>query len=393
MSHTATTDASAITFTAKTDDIGLIFACVKEAEPTSFRFEGTSKNEAKEVSVTCEGTTKTALEKAFNDHSVDASKIIKFTMEEFDFPRHKSDLDAFANKTLALGEGLTLTDDHPGAKDKKYIESRNLHAETAINYRHGEAIPDAHYTLVETETWKTVYENLFGMYSTHACSEYQVAMKSFQDECNFSAEAIPQQAVISRFLMSRTGFTLRPVAGLLSARNFLNGLAFRVFHATQYIRHHSKPLYTPEPDVCHELLGHVPLFADPTFADFSHEIGLLSIGASDWDIERLSTLYWFTIEFGLTKEANGEMRAYGAGLLSSFGELEYCLSDKPKVLPFDPEVASTTEYPITCFQPTYFCAESFADALAKVRAFAKGMNRTFSVTYDAETESLKVHKV
>lgn len=121
-------------------------------------------------------------------------------MEEFDFPRHKSDLDAFANKTLALGEGLTLTDDHPGAKDEKYIESRNLHAETAINYRHGEAIPDAHYTpgwkrtlpppekthyvllvfnlcVVETETWKTVYENLFGMYSTHACSEYQVHIK------------------------------------------------------------------------------------------------------------------------------------------------------------------------------------------------------------------------
>lgn len=102
-------------------------------------------------------------------------------------------------------------------------------------------------------------------------------------------------------MRSRTGWRLKPVGGLLTQREFLNGLAFKVFHSTQYIRHHEEPLYTPEPDIVHELMGHAPMFAHQEFADFSQEIGLASLGASEVELKRLAAIYWFTIEFGMCK--------------------------------------------------------------------------------------------
>ena len=119
--------------------------------------------------------------------------------------------------------------------------------------------------------------------------------------CGFSVKNIPQLDDISNYLREKTGWWLKPVGGLLTQREFLNGLAFKVFHSTQYIRHKSAPLYTPEPDIVHELMGHAPMFADIDFAELSQEIGLASLGASDADIAKLGTVYWYTVEFGLCR--------------------------------------------------------------------------------------------
>lgn len=303
------------------------------------------------------------------------------------FPRTIQELDRFANQILSYGAELDA--DHPGFKDPVYRARRKQFADIAYNYRHGQPIPRVEYTEEEKKTWGTVFKTLKSLYKTHACYEHNHIFPLLEKYCGFREDNIPQLEDVSQFLQTCTGFRLRPVAGLLSSRDFLGGLAFRVFHCTQYIRHGSKPMFTPEPDICHELLGHVPLFSDRSFAQFSQEIGLASLGAPDEYIEKLATIYWFTVEFGLCKQGDS-IKAYGAGLLSSFGELQYCLSGKPKLLPLELEKTAIQEYPVTEFQPLYYVAESFMDAKEKVRNFAATIPRPFSVRYDPYTQRIEI---
>jgi len=291
-----------------------------------------------------------------------------------------------------LEYGSELDADHPGFTDIEYRKRRVVITENALKFKHGDKLPYVAYTEAEKETWGVVYRKITSLLDQHVCKAYNYVLPLLEQNCSFGPDNVPQLEDISTFLQECTGWRLRPVTGLLSSRDFLNGLAFRVFHSTQYIRHPSQPLYTPEPDCIHDILGHAPLFADPDFADFSHEIGLASLGASDSDIEKLSTVYWFTVEYGVCREGNS-VKAFGAGLISSFGELEYAMGldeKKPKYEPFIPDIAAVTKYPITSYQPTYFVAESFQDAKEKVIDFATKMNRPFSVRYNPWTQSIEV---
>jgi phenylalanine-4-hydroxylase len=115
----------------------------------------------------------------------------------------------------------------------------------------GQPIPNIEYTAEEQRVWSTVYQALVKLYPKYACKEFNAVFPMF----NFSPDSIPQLQDMSDVLQATTGWRIRPVAGLMHPRDFLNGLAFKYFHSTQYMRHPSKPYYTPEPDVCHELLG------------------------------------------------------------------------------------------------------------------------------------------
>ncbi|CAH8640912.1 unnamed protein product [Dicrocoelium dendriticum] len=302
------------------------------------------------------------------------------------FPRHISELDIIANNVYVYGKDLDA--DYPSFKDEEYRKRRNIFAETASKYKHGTPIPRFEYTTTEKETWGYVYRELTKLYETHACRQYLDNLKLLQLFAGYGEQDLPQLEDVSKFLKSRTGFTIRPVGGYISARDFLSGLAFRVFFCTQYIRHSKNPMYTPEPDCCHELLGHVPMLADPAFAQFSHELGLASLGTTDAEVKKLATCYFFTIEFGLCRQ-DGQLRAYGAGLLSSSAELQHALSDSAEVRPFIPDKVMHEECLVTTFQNRYFETVSFEDATEQMRRFAKTIQRPFDIVYDPITESVR----
>ncbi|VDO29700.1 unnamed protein product [Haemonchus placei] len=258
-------------------------------------------------------------------------------------------------------------------KDQEFSQFNSLKSKI-FEHLSGEPIPYVEYTKEEHETWRIVYEKLRELHESHTCATYRKNLKLLEDEGVLSPDQIPQIRDVNKYLQKKTGFILRPCSGLLTARDFLASLAFRVFQTTTYLRHGSKPHHSPEPDLIHELVGHVPMFADPMIAQMSQDIGLMSLGATDEQIEKLANVYWFIIEFGLCVE-DGKYKAIGAGLLSAYGELMHACSDKPEHREFDPATTAVQKYEDSDYQPLYFVAQSIQDALSKLRYISTATSR------------------
>ncbi|MCP4498428.1 MAG: phenylalanine 4-monooxygenase [Deltaproteobacteria bacterium] len=260
---------------------------------------------------------------------------------------------------------VELDQDHPGFRDPKYRERRNFIAQIAQNFNDGQDVPDAPYTDEEHAVWAQVMQKLEPLFASQTCREVKEAM----EEAKLPHDHIPQFSMVNARLKANAVsfssaqgdsgiFQMRPVAGLVDGGDFLSFLGRGLFLGTQYVRHFSKPFYTPEPDVLHELVGHATTLTHPRFAKLNRLFGAAVDEQPPERVLEVLRAYWYTIEFGLVKEA-GEVRAYGAGLLSSFGELGRF--NEAKILPLDLDECAALPFEPTCYQDTLFCAESFSD--------------------------------
>ncbi len=263
------------------------------------------------------------------------------------------------------GDGLRveLDRDHPGFADPQYRARRDEIASISAGHRPGRPIPRVDYSEIEHGVWRIVSSELAPKHARYACRAFNAAREAL---C-LPTDHVPQLDEVSDLLKPLTGFRYQPVAGLAPLREFYGAFADRQFFSTQYLRHHSVPLYTPEPDIIHEVIGHANQLADDDFARICEEVGkAVDRTESAEALAFMSRVFWFTLEFGVVME-DGEPKAYGAGILSSFGELD--VFQAAEIRPLDFAEMGSMEYDITHYQPVLYAAGSFPELVDQLTGF------------------------
>ncbi|HVG52293.1 MAG TPA: phenylalanine 4-monooxygenase [Xanthobacteraceae bacterium] len=216
------------------------------------------------------------------------------------------------------------------------------------------------YTREEHDRWDRLFRRSQAVLRKRACEEFLAAMAALQ----LSEAGIPDMAKLSDRLEAITGWRVVPVAELVPDDIFFNHLANRRFPAGAFIRPEAQMDYLEEPDIFHDVFGHVPLLANPVFADFMQAYGKGGQRALDLGcLKNLARLYWYTVEFGLIRSSAG-LRIFGAGIMSSMTESLFALeSASPHRVAFNLERVMRTNYVIDDFQQTYFVVDSFQSLL------------------------------
>lgn len=258
---------------------------------------------------------------------------------------------------------VQLVKGHPGLEDPEYQRRRNEIAAAAVAWQPGTPTPVIDYTDVEHGVWRTVCEHLEPRHETYACKEFRAAVAAL----DLPRDRVPQLHEVSAALQPLTGFSYVPAPGIVPLEQFYGSLEDGLFHSTQYLRHHAAPLYTPEPDVLHEVMGHANLLADPQLAELNRLAGAAARRCTTPEALRaVTSVFWFSIEFGVLHEGS-ELMAYGAGILSSYGEIEEFRS--MEIRPLDIVEMATIQYDITRYQEVLFAGESFAHVIDTVGDF------------------------
>lgn len=236
--------------------------------------------------------------------------------------------------------------------DPNFRARRQQIADLSIEWLPGDPIPRIAYTDEENRTWAQVSATLRLAHHAHAADAYLDGAASL----DLPDDRVPQLADVCRRLDSLSGFRLRPVPGVVPRRTFFGGLADLTFMSTQYVRHPSTPMYSPEPDIIRQLAGHINLIANPIFAELHYLAGRASRRCTtDSSLDFFNRVFWFTLEFGVVLE-DGDFKAYGAGLTSSVSEMEQMRN--AEIRPFDIAEMGTFDFDPYQHQPILFSVPS-----------------------------------
>ena len=253
---------------------------------------------------------------------------------------------------------LELDAGHPGLGDAEYVTRRRELFSLCRQHRLGNLGPPVvRYTPEETCIWREVSPKLDALHRRHACTIYLEAKDALGIS---SSDEIPQLRRVSDRLQRATGMHLVPAEGPLAYRTFYGYIANRGFPVTQFIRHGSHPEFTPEPDMIHDCLGHVPPLMNRDYAELLTRLGqAASTSQAPAHVLALKRFSWYSIEFGLIEEA-GELKVFGAGILSSIGEIPFALSSSQvRRRPFVTDEVVATDYDPSRMQDHLFVIPSF----------------------------------
>lgn len=257
---------------------------------------------------------------------------------------------------------------YPGAHDEEYrarVDGLIEQSQKAWPY-----IPQYEYSQKENETWSLVSELLKTLQDRYSCR----AFLEGRDALDLPAAHVPQLDDVSEKMENATGFMLAPVGGLLDKGEFLSMLSDKVMRCTPYVRHHSYPFFTPEPDILHELRGHAPMFMHEPFVELSVQIGEAAKAAveakNEEVLDMIGLFYWYTVEYGLILE-DGELKIFGAGNNGGIQDLLRSIDPTIEKKPFSIEAIRELTIDYDAPQELFFVAESYEQVKDLAHQFMK----------------------
>lgn len=272
-------------------------------------------------------------------------------------------LDQFASE-------LELDPENPGLHDPEYVARRTYFFHLARDYRLGNhPFPDIPYEEHEHDIWRVVWPRLQQVHADWACQTYLEGKAIL----NMSADRIPRLVEMNRRLSQETGIGLVPAEGLMAYREFFAFLAQKKIPCTMYLRHGSQPEYATEPDLVHDVIGHFPMLTNKAYVDFISMIGRASQKCPDQErLLAFNRLYFWTIEFGLIEEGT-DIKVFGAGMLSSWGEMQHCYSSDVKWLDLDMQDLINRPYDPYNMQNVFYVIPSFEVLVEETRKLIRSL--------------------